>query len=114
MLLPVLQDGELQGLIRKYLLGTLTYTEPMAFLLKPGGQQLHHDQRVSSLDTTGELDRDRVLVNFYVSGTAAMMPCDVGDVADLRLKVHSSRNLRLVDASIFLLIPRGNNRTTGM
>jgi choline dehydrogenase-like flavoprotein len=37
-----------------------------------------------------------------------MLPKEKGGVVDEKLVVYGTRNLRLVDASIFPLIPRGN------
>ena len=41
-----------------------------------------------------------------------MMSKDIGGVVDSNLKVYGTRNLRVVDASIFPLIPRGNIQTS--
>jgi choline dehydrogenase-like flavoprotein len=37
-----------------------------------------------------------------------MAPREKGGVVDERLRVHGVKNLRVVDASIFPLVPRGN------
>lgn len=89
-------------------LETLAWTEPMASLLKKDGRRLHSDRRVDDLDTARELTRDRIVAHYHVSGTAAMMPREQGGVVDSRLKVYGTTNLRVVDASVFPLIPRGN------
>jgi choline dehydrogenase-like flavoprotein len=44
-------------------------------------------------------------------GTCAMMPQEDGGVVDERFRVYGVRRLRVVDASIFPLIPRGNLQT---
>jgi choline dehydrogenase len=36
----------------------------------------------------------------HVIGTCAMMPRELGGVVDWRVKVHGTRNVRVVDASI--------------
>lgn len=44
-------------------------------------------------------------------GTCAMLPEAEGGVVDVRFRVYGVEKLRVVDASIFPLIPRGNLQT---
>ncbi|PKY07532.1 alcohol oxidase [Aspergillus campestris IBT 28561] len=104
-------DLELQARHVQWL-ETLAATEPMASLLKPNGRRLHHHERPSGVDAARELTRDRILAHYHVVGTAAMMPKEIGGVVDSRLKVYGCSKLRVVDASIIPLIPRGNIQTT--
>ncbi|KAL4806821.1 hypothetical protein BDV18DRAFT_152169 [Aspergillus unguis] len=92
-------------------LETLAATEPLASLIKPGGRRLHSDSRVNDLDTARELTRDRIVAHYHVIGTTAMAPRENGGVVDERLRVHGVRNLRVVDAGVIPLIPRGNIQT---
>ncbi|KAJ5495927.1 hypothetical protein N7539_001043 [Penicillium diatomitis] len=48
----------------------------------------------------------------HACGTAAMLPKEMGGVVDQRLVVYGTRNLRVVDASIFPLIPHANPLAT--
>ncbi|KAL4950420.1 hypothetical protein BDW69DRAFT_187395 [Aspergillus filifer] len=89
-------------------LETLAATEPMASLIKPGGRRLHSDKRVDDLETARELTRDRIVAHYHVTGTTSMAPRESGGVVDSRLKVYGVSNLRVVDAGIMPLIPRGN------
>ncbi|KAL4886578.1 hypothetical protein BJY04DRAFT_75593 [Aspergillus karnatakaensis] len=89
-------------------LETLAATEPMASLIKPGGRRLHSDKRVDDLETARELTRDRIVAHYHVTGTTAMAPRENGGVVDTRLNVYGAKNLRVVDAGIMPLIPRGN------
>lgn len=46
-----------------------------------------------------------IRTEFHPSGTLAMLPLEQGGVVDSHLLVHGTHNLRVVDASIFPLIP---------
>ena len=48
---------------------------------------------------------------YHPAGTCAMLPRDKGGVVDARFKVYGTKNLRVVDASVFPLLPRGNLQT---
>jgi choline dehydrogenase-like flavoprotein len=91
-------------------MGKIAETEPMASLLKPGGDRLHMPQKldVTDLERAQELCKELVLSMYHVCGTCAMMPREDGGVVDPRLKVYGTRNVRVVDASVFPLVPRGN------
>ncbi|KAL4901980.1 hypothetical protein BDW74DRAFT_187000 [Aspergillus multicolor] len=89
-------------------LETLASTEPMASLIKKDGRRLHSEKRVDDLDTARELTRDRIVAHYHVTGTTAMAPRESGGVVDSRLRVYGTKNLRVVDAGIMPLIPRGN------
>ncbi|KAJ5946440.1 CAZyme family AA3 [Penicillium verhagenii] len=93
-------------------LETLAWTEPMAALLKPDGRRLQNSSRDITLETARELARDRIICHYHVAGSTAMMPREMGGVVDSKLKVYGIQNLRVVDAGIFPLIPRGNIQTT--
>ena len=93
-------------------LETLAWTEPMASLLKPNGRRLQESSKNTTLDEARELVRERFLTHYHVAGSTAMMPLDRGGVVDSRLKVYGTTNLRVVDAGVFPLIPRGNIQTT--
>ena len=90
-------------------LETLARTEPMASLLKDGGRRLHTDAPAPlDLETAKQITKDRLTPHYHVTGTCAMMPKELGGVVDSSLKVYGTKNLRIVDASIFPLMPRGN------
>lgn len=87
-------------------------TEAMAPLLKPGGQRLHTSGKAAELQKVQDLCKELVLSMYHVSGTCAMMPREDGGVVDPRLKVYGTSNVRVIDASLFPLIPRGNIQAT--
>ncbi|KAL3470421.1 hypothetical protein BJX99DRAFT_239525 [Aspergillus californicus] len=89
-------------------LETLASTEPMASLIKKDGRRLHSDKRVDDLDTARQLTRDRIVTHYHVAGSTAMAPREAGGVVDGRLRVYGTKNLRVIDAGIIPLIPRGN------
>ncbi|KAF2141951.1 GMC oxidoreductase [Aplosporella prunicola CBS 121167] len=87
----------------------LAGTEPFAGLLKKGGRRLHGEGLLGGeLEAAKEMVRQRGMGHFHVVGSAAMMPEELGGVVDSRLRVYGTRGLRIVDASVFPLVPRGN------
>ncbi|KAL4888789.1 hypothetical protein BDV59DRAFT_205779 [Aspergillus ambiguus] len=90
----------------------ITETEAMSPLLKPGGQRLHTPEKLTDLQQAQDLCKELVLSMYHVSGTCAMMPRKDGGVVDPRLKVYGTSNVRVVDASVFPLVPRGNIQAT--
>ncbi|OBT67941.1 hypothetical protein VE03_02500 [Pseudogymnoascus sp. 23342-1-I1] len=87
-------------------------TEPMASLLKTGGARLHTAERVTDVLKAKELSKELVISTFHLSGTCAMLPREDGGVVDSKLRVYGTSNVRVVDASLFPLEPRGNIQAT--
>ncbi|EPS33801.1 hypothetical protein PDE_08763 [Penicillium oxalicum 114-2] len=56
--------------------------------------------------------RGEALPAHHACGTAAMLPKEAGGVVDQNLIVYGTKNLRIVDASIFPLIPLANPLAT--
>jgi choline dehydrogenase-like flavoprotein len=86
-------------------------TEPLASLLKPNGR-LPEGRKATSLDAAKEIVKERLLSTFHPTGTCAMMPREIGGVVDSRLRVYGTKNLRVVDASIFPMETSGNIQAT--
>lgn len=70
------------------------------------------DKPPKSLDDAKAAIRQYSATNYHPCGTAAMMGPDVGGVVDGKLRVYGTSNLRICDASIFPIVPRGNILTT--
>lgn len=49
-------------------------TEPLASMLKPGGQRLHDPEPVTDLEKAQRLMKELPISMFHASGTCAMMP----------------------------------------
>ena len=86
---------------------TLAQTEPLASLFKKEGRRCPPDTTVNDLQSAKEIIKQGISY-FHPTGTCAMMPKAIGGVVNERLIVHGTRNLRIVDASIMPLQPRGN------
>lgn len=90
-------------------LDMLRNTSELSSMFKPDGKRNHPDSfKVADLDVAKKYVAETGRGAFHNCGTAAMMPKDKGGVVDDKLLVHGTKNLRIVDASVIPLIPRGN------
>ncbi|KAE8340328.1 hypothetical protein BDV24DRAFT_164536 [Aspergillus arachidicola] len=64
------------------------------------------------LEAAKALLRASALTTHHSCGTAAILPREQGGVVDQDLKVYGTKNLRVVDASVFPLISYGNPMAT--
>ncbi|PVI00599.1 GMC oxidoreductase [Periconia macrospinosa] len=91
---------------------TIAQTEPFMSLLKPGGRR---NDPLSYFE--GSLDKAKAYVratsdtNYHSVGTLAMAPKDMGGVIDGCFRVYGVDQLRVVDASVFPLIPQSNTQS---
>jgi choline dehydrogenase-like flavoprotein len=91
------------------LLEKIRDTPPLRDLFKDGGRRLHNNgKRVETLEQAKEAVKNGYTPHYHLCGTAAMMPRESGGVVDSELRVYGVDGLRIVDASVFPLIPRGN------
>ena len=93
-------------------LDQIAATEPFSGLLKPGSRLPERAIDLTDLEKTKEIVKERLFTCFHPAGSCAMMPAELGGVVDSNLKVHGTRNLRVVDASVFPLEPAGNIQAT--
>ncbi|KAK1074899.1 hypothetical protein LTR12_002390 [Friedmanniomyces endolithicus] len=90
----------------------LAQTEPLRSLIKPGGARAPEGHDALTLERAKRLVRAHSSTNYHPCGTCGMMPESMGGVVDARLKVYGTSNVRVVDASVMPVIPRGNIITT--
>ena len=103
-------------------LDQLFAAEPLAGLLKPGGRRLPTGSPLfdpaktaspeERLEAGREHARRYIRSTSHPVGTCAMLPKEKGGVVDERLRVHDVKGLRIVDASIFPMVPLGNIQST--
>jgi len=94
------------------LVQTVVETEPFKSLVKPGGRRIPEWASFDSLEETKKLMRYSCMSQQHPCGTCAMLPREQGGVVDPRLNVYGVRGLRVCDASIMPIIPRGPIQTS--
>jgi choline dehydrogenase-like flavoprotein len=67
---------------------------------------------LADLEDAKQVVKDRLWTTYHSSCTCAMMPQEIGGVVNDRLVVHGTKNLRVIDASIFPMITLGNIQAT--
>lgn len=87
-------------------------TEPISQYFKPDGKRNHEKAYIENLDDAKQYLVDTAKTTYHCCGTCSMRSKDQGGVVDSKLRVWGTRNLRVVDASIFPFIPRGNTMST--
>jgi len=87
-------------------------TEPLSRYFKPDGKRNHEKAFIQNLDDAKQYLFDTAKTAYHCCGTCSMRPKDQGGVVDSTLKVWGTRNLRVVDASVFPFISRGNTMST--
>ncbi|KAF7922636.1 hypothetical protein BELL_0148g00020 [Botrytis elliptica] len=88
-------------------------TEPMASILKPGGHISPSFAAFGTdLEDAKEYVRKTMISAWHPCGTCAMLPLEDGGVVNQKLVVYGTKNIRVVDASMIPLIPRGNLQST--
>jgi len=63
---------------------------------------------MTTLEQAKEILPINSATNYHPCGTCSMMKEELGGVVDERLRVYGTRNVRVCDASVLPVIPRGN------
>lgn len=87
-----------------------TYTP----IIKPNGNRLpaEFNHAIRTPEEAKEAIVKYGATNYHPCGTCAMARAELGGVVDGELRVHGISNMRICDASIFPIIPRGNILST--
>ena len=87
-------------------------TSPLSTFLKPDGKRNSPAAHLHDLQAAKDYIKDIAVSTYHPCGTCAMLPRADGGVVSDHLLVHGTKNLRVVDASVFPIIPRGNIQST--
>ena len=83
-------------------------TAPLSTHLEDGGHAFQEGFYELTESNVEEFVRKSFSSEYHPIGTCAMGPEGEGGVVDERFRVHATRGLRVVDASVFPLQVRGN------
>ncbi|KAI4133471.1 MAG: hypothetical protein LQ338_000207 [Usnochroma carphineum] len=83
-------------------------TPPLSNLLKDSGKAYQEGFYELNDKNVEDFVRNSFGSEYHPAGTCAMGPRAEGGVVDEKSKVHGTRNLRVVDASVFPTMVRGN------
>ncbi|KAM0323704.1 hypothetical protein ACHAQA_008641 [Verticillium albo-atrum] len=92
-------------------LQTVAKTAPLSGLLQGGGTVYQPGYHRLTADNVENWVRSAAQSEYHPSGTCAMLPRSRGGVVDERFRVYGVGKLRVVDASVFPLIPRANTQS---
>ncbi|KAK0669869.1 putative choline dehydrogenase [Cercophora samala] len=113
---PVINPNYLSHPIDRHLvrLGALhlqqvASTPPLSALLERGGRAFQPGYPAGGLteENVDEFVGEYMMLAYHHSGTCAMMPRGRGGVVDGRFRVYGVGGLRVVDASVFPMVPGG-------
>jgi choline dehydrogenase len=86
-------------------------TPPLSYLLKGNGTVYQPGYYELNEGNVEEWVKRNLQSEYHPAGTCAMLPRDEGGVVDGEFMVYGVDRLRVVDASVFPLMPRGNLQT---
>lgn len=94
-------------------LETIASTDPLTSFLKPsGGRRNPAAPPLRSVEAAKEFLRASAISNWHPTSSCTMLPRGTGGVVDPRLIVYGTKNLRVVDASVLPIVPRGNPQSS--
>ncbi|KAK1966040.1 GMC oxidoreductase [Colletotrichum sublineola] len=89
-------------------LQTVARTKPLSDLLQGDGTVFQPGYHELTEQNVEDWVRNSMQSEYHPCGTCAISPKEKGGVVDEKFKVYGVKNLRVVDASVFPLIPRAN------
>ena len=101
-------DIKILSQIVLHIQNSLAVTAPLSDLLVDNGTALQHEYtKLTPENVESEIKR-LLQTEYHPVGTCSMLPKEKGGVVDSKLKVYGVEKLRIVDASVFPLLPRAN------
>ncbi|KAF2103459.1 choline dehydrogenase [Rhizodiscina lignyota] len=91
---------------------TIAQTAPMSDVIKSNGARDPENAPFKTLEEAKEFTKAAASTQYHPCGTCAMASEELDGVVNDRAKVYGTTNLRVVDASIFPIIPKGPFTTT--
>jgi choline dehydrogenase len=85
--------------------------EPLRSLLEGNGTVYQPGYYELDEANVGNWIKQNLQSEYHPSGTCAMLPKAKGGVVDSKFKVYGTSGLRVVDASVFPILPRANLQT---
>lgn len=86
-------------------------TAPLSDFLKGNGTVFQPGYYELNESNVEDWVKKNLQSEYHPAGTCAMLPRDKGGVVDEQFRVYGVDGLRVVDASVFLMMPRGNLQT---
>lgn len=101
-------DIKILSQIALHVQDSLAVTAPLADLLVDNGTALQPEYtKLTAENVEGEVKR-LLQTEYHPVGTCSMLPKEKGGVVDSKLRVYGVEKLRIVDASVFPMLPRAN------
>lgn len=101
-------DIKILSQIALHVQNSLAITAPLSDLLVDNGTALQSEYTKLTAENVESEVKRLLQTEYHPVGTCSMLPKEKGGVVDSKLKVYGVEGLRIVDASIFPLLPRAN------